>query len=412
MRLLVQLRWIAVGGQLLAILAVHFGLGAPLPLWPMLAVIASLALANPLIRRISYRRTIGPNAILCALLLDVTALAVQLYLSGGASNPFISLFLLQLVLGAIVLDPLRVAALGGATAACFAILGAFSVPLAYPPDIVPMAPRLEALGAWISFVLTGALLTVFVSRLIRNLRERDAHLAELSQRATEEDALVRMGLLASGAAHELGTPLSSISVILNDWRRMPKLVGDADLATELAEMQSELDRCKAIVSDILHSVGAPRGEEMARIAAADLLEEAAAEWRALHPAIPIAYVREPETETAVVVAEPAVRQVLLSLLENAGEASPSGIGLSGAVREGQLAISILDNGPGFTEAQLASVGKPYQSTKGAGRGLGLFLAAALARRIGGRLTVSNRAGGGAMVRLSAPLAPPRRERTA
>lgn len=117
MRLLVQLRWIAVGGQLLTILAVHFGLGLPLPMAPMLAVVAVLAVVNPVVRRISYSRPIGQEAILAALLLDVAALAIQLYFSGGAANPFISLFLLQLVLGAILLEPPLVAILGVAMAA-------------------------------------------------------------------------------------------------------------------------------------------------------------------------------------------------------------------------------------------------------------------------------------------------------
>ncbi len=406
MRLLVQLRWIAVGGQLLTILAVHFGLGVSLPIMPMLAVVAGLALANPLFRSISYRRQIGQGGILAALLLDVAALALQLYFSGGAANPFVSLFLIQLVLGAILLEPVRVAGLGLATATAFAALGAYGLPLSYPASLVLAAPRLEALGAWVSFVLTGGLLAVFVARVIRNLRARDAYLAELSQRAAEEDGLIRMGLLASGAAHELGTPLSSLSVILNDWTRMPGLTGDPELAEELAEMQREVHRCKTVVSDILHSVGTPRGDEVSLMDAGDLLTETAADWRRAHSSIALDY-NGSTLQGVAVVAEPALRQVVASLLDNAGEASPGGILLSGTLAGEGVEIVVTDNGPGFTPQQLASIGKPYQSTKGAGRGLGMFLAAALARRLGGRLTAANRPEGGAQVRLLLPLGPQR-----
>ena len=143
MRLLVQLRWIAVGGQLLTILAVHFGLGVPLPLLPMLSVVAGLALMNHLVRLTLYRRPVGQNAILATLLMDVVALGIQLWLSGGAYNPFISLFLLQLVLGAILMTPIRVAILVGVTAAAYALLGIYGRPLAWPP---PLPPRQNCRG--------------------------------------------------------------------------------------------------------------------------------------------------------------------------------------------------------------------------------------------------------------------------
>ena len=105
MRQLIQLRWLAVAGQLVAILLAHFGLGVTLPLGPMLGVVALLAVANLLFTATLRRDWIVPGELLLALLLDMAALTTQLYLSGGATNPFISLYLLQVVLGAILLSP-------------------------------------------------------------------------------------------------------------------------------------------------------------------------------------------------------------------------------------------------------------------------------------------------------------------
>lgn len=403
MRLLVQLRWIAVAGQLLTILAVHFGLGVPLPLVPMLSIVAALALMNHLVRLDLYRRPVGQNSILATLLMDVVALGLQLWLSGGAFNPFISLFLLQLVLGAILLTPGRVAILVAVTAAAYALLGLYGHPLQWPPALLPHVPWLLAAGSWISFVMTGGLLATFVTRVIRNLRARDAYVAELSQRAIEEDAIVRMGLLASGAAHELGTPLSTLSVILNDWSHMPRLTQDAELTQELAEMQRELGRCKTIVGDILHSVGSPRGEGIEVVRVDAFLEGLARTWTSTRPDVPLSF--EPgDLAGAQMVADPAIRQVVASLLDNAADASPNGVTLSGTRTAEGLEIIIRDSGPGFPVAQLASLGTPYQSSKGAGHGLGLFLAAALARRLEGRLSARNRPEGGADVRLVLPLA--------
>ena len=405
MRLLVQLRWIAVAGQLLAIVVVEFALGVALPLAPMLSVVAVLAFANSYARVVLYRRPVGQTAILQALLFDVAALAFQLYLSGGASNPFISLFFLQLVLGAILLDFVSLGILAAVALAAYAMLAAFGTPLAYPPELLAEVPQIERLGAVISFALTGGLLAVFMARITRNLRARDAYLADLRQHAAEEDGIVRTGLLASGMAHELGTPLSTVSVILNDWSRMPRVAGDAELYPELAVMQREVDRCKTIVGDILHLAGTPRGE--VEIVSADaLLERVATDWQPTCPATPLAY-RSEGLSGARLLAEPAVSQVIASLLDNAAQACPSGIALTALRTAEGLEVLITDYGPGFTDGQLASVGKPHQSIKGPGHGMGLFLAAALARRLGGRLSAANRPEGGAVVQLVLPLAPER-----
>src|SRR6185369_3477403 len=98
----------------------------------------------------------------------------------------------------------------------------------------------------------------FISRINANLRRRDARLAALRQRAAEEDHIVRMGLLASGAAHELGTPLSSLSVLIGDWKSMPRFADDTDMQEDLEDMEAAIKRCKTIVSGILMSAGEAR----------------------------------------------------------------------------------------------------------------------------------------------------------
>lgn len=404
MRQLVQLRWIAVGGQLVTILAVHFGLGVTLPLAALLGVVAMLALANIAIARLQHSRPVGDLAILSALVLDVGLLTVQLYLSGGAGNPFISLFLLQVVLGAILLRARFVWVLLGLTGLCYAVLSARHVPLIYPPSLTPHLAELQAWGAWISFLLTGALLALFMTRIMRNLRTRDARLAALKAQAIEEDGIIRMGLFASGAAHELSTPLSSLAVILNDWARTPRIARDPDLARDLEEMQGEVGRCKTIVTDILRTVGEPRGEAMGRTPAEPYLLEVAGAWREAHPLTPVSE-RHIGLSGASLIAEPALRQAIWNMLDNAADASTAAIALVSRREGGALVIAVDDDGPGFPADQLAAVGRPHHSTKGEGHGMGLFLTASVARRLGGRLEAVNRPDGGASVRLILPLAP-------
>ena len=125
-------------------------------------------------------------------------------------------------------------ALAGITGLCFGLLSLHHRPLAFPPWLFGDIAGLHTLGNWLGFALVTGLLILFVTRISHNMRRSAARLADLRQQASEEEHIVRMGLLASGAAHELGTPLASLSVILSDWRRVPKLRDDAELIGEIA----------------------------------------------------------------------------------------------------------------------------------------------------------------------------------
>jgi two-component system sensor histidine kinase RegB len=142
---------------------------------------------------------------------------------------------------------------------------------------------------------------------------------------------------------------------------------------------------------------------MASVRVEALLAEIVEAWRSSHGAIPLDY-RSERLDGATVAAEPALRQAIWSLLDNAADASPDGIVLSAEVAGERLTIAVMDAGQGFTDEQLAKVGQLYQSSKGAGHGLGLFLASNVARRLGGTLEAANRSDGGAIVRLLLPLA--------
>lgn len=402
MRQLIQLRWIAVMGQLVTILVVNLGLGVGLPLLPMLGVVTLLALVNVGSTLLLYRRQSTNTELLLALLFDVCALTVQLYLSGGATNPFISLFLVQIVLGAILLRMWSVWVLVVIASLCFGFLTIRHRALVYPGNLLPDAADLYTLGSWLSFVLVGTLLVLFITRISRNLRARDAYLAEMHQHAVEEDHIVRMGLFASGAAHELGTPLASLSVILSDWRRVPKLANDPELVGEIEEMEEEVQRCKAIVTDILHSAGQPRGDELGSTEADPFLDQALRDWRDVHSSTQLV-VRRKGTERAVIIADPALRQAIWNLLDNAAEASNGEVAFE-AVREGdRLVLSVRDCGKGFDPVVLENFGKPYQSRKGPGHGVGLFLVTNVMRRLQGGVEAANLPEGGAEVKLFLPL---------
>ncbi len=400
---LVQLRWLAVAGQLATILLTHFAFDIRLPMVPMLGVLAGLVVLNGVsLIVLRARRPITNVELFGALLLDVAALSVQLYLSGGATNPFVSLFLLQVVLGSVLLDRWSSWALVAATSVAFAILTAVYRPIALPSDLGVGLFALHVQGMWVCFALVAVLLVMFVTRINGNLRAQDRRLAEIRRQAVEEEHIVRIGMLASGAAHELGTPLSSLSVILGDWRRVPDIARDPDLARDVADMQAEVQRCKAIVTGILLASGDPRGEESAATTVRALFDRVIADWSAARD---FAHLRYDDRfgEDVSIASDVVLQQAVYNLLDNAAEVSPGGIDIRLTRADDLLMLVVRDQGPGFAAEQLANLGQPYNSSKPElGRGLGLFLVGNVARKLGGTLTARN-TGSGAEVTLRLPL---------
>jgi len=225
----------------------------------------------------------------------------------------------------------------------------------------------------------------------------------LKQRAAEEDHIVRMGLLASGAAHELGTPLASVAVILGDWRHMPKLRADEELMADIEEMQANVQRCKSIVTGILLSAGEARGESPTVTTVNEFINETVQEWRNARPAANLKY-RNIFGSNVSIVSDSTLKQVITNLLDNAFEASPDWIEFRIERHDASLMLQFTDAGPGFVPEMLHELGKPYRSTKGKiGGGLGLFLVVNVVRKLGGSVSAINRSAGGAVVTVTLPL---------
>ena len=403
MWLLIQLRWIAVAGQIATIAFVHSVLGVELPLIPMGLVAGALVVLN-LISLIWLREGHGADdrGLLVALLLDVLALSGQLYFSGGVTNPFAFLFLLQVTLAAVLLDVRMTLAVLVATCASFALLTRAYVPLRIPPGEFDLF-ALHVIGMLICFVLDALLLFFFLTRITRNVREQDARLAALKQHAAEEDHIVRMGLLASGAAHELGTPLSSLSVILGDWRRVPTIASNAELLHEVEEMQAAVKRCKAILTGVLLTAGEARGEAPRVTTVKTFFEELLEEWRAARAPVAFEFKNDFGADVPI-VSDSSLKQIIFNVLDNAYDSSPDWVGVYLAREKDNLSLRVSDRGSGFDPQMLQHFGKPYQSSKGrAGGGLGLFLVVNVVRKLGGSVSATNQSQGGASVDLKLPL---------
>lgn len=400
---LVHLRWLAVAGQFLTILLVHFVLQVDLPLREMLSLLAVLAVFNAgswLRARMPLRVLNGE--LFAVLLVDVAVLTGQLYYAGGVTNPFIFLYLLQVAVASVLLRPRYTWAMVAATTGAFIALSVWHRPLGLEGFAVSL-PLDYTGGLLVCFVLNALLLVVFIGRISRNLRQRDTALAKLRQRAAEEEHIVRMGLLASGAAHELGTPLATLSVILGDWSRMAPFAAEPELREEIEEMQRQIDRCKAIVGGILTSAGETRGDAPVETTLQTFLDGLVTDWKRTRGSVPLQYRRD--GVDMPMVSDTALQQMIGNVLDNAAEAAPGQpLRFDARWDDDTLELRVRDRGSGFREDILERLGAPYHSSKGTGRGLGLFLALNVARTLGGQIHAHNPPDGGAEVVITLPLA--------
>jgi two-component system, sensor histidine kinase RegB len=410
--LLVQLRWLAVFGQAFTIVLSTLLLDLVLPMAPMFIVIGLRVLLNMFsMLRPRMEGEVRNSELMAGLLVDMFALTALLYLSGGAGNPFVFLYVLQVTLGAVLLETWSTWVLAALACACFGVLMHFNVPVVVRGSESDAGHlfELHVLGMFACFLLDVVLLVLFTGQISANLRRRELRLADLRQQTAEHDHIVRMGLLASGAAHELGTPMATMSVILGDWKRMTAFRNDPDLREELDEMDAALQRCKRIVGGILMSAGEARGEAPALTTVAASFDALVAEWGKVAPGVPLDVVIEQPLDEAAfrrtpIISDTSLRQMIFNVLDNAREVSPGWVCLSLRCHGGELAMTVRDRGPGFSQEMLDNFGKPYQSSKDRpGSGLGLFLVVNVMRKLGGDVRAANADGGGAMVTLRLPL---------
>jgi two-component system sensor histidine kinase RegB len=418
LRRLAVLRGIAIAGQCAALVLAYLALDMQLPWLPLFFTIAALSALNLLTwLRLHSDRPVGNAELYAQLCADVLALAALVYFSGGSTNPFISLFLLPLVIAAATLPRAYTWGMAALTTLCYTLLMKFYVPLPRSVSALPNDPdmagmegmgqdmggmstdnifNLHVIGMWLGFVLSAGIIAFFVVKMAQAVRERDDSLAKAREETLRNERIVALGTLAAGAAHELGTPLSTMAVVIGE------LGHEADLPPEWRESLTLLDgqvrNCRRILDKMLDDT-----HNFTRQPLAQFLDETMEEWRLLRPATECRYHAEGCGQAILPDADPALRASLINLLNNAADASPEWIEVAARCEGENLVLTINDHGPGLTPEAAARAGSAFFTTKTQGRGLGLFLANATLERLGGKVRLFNREGGGAATEVTLPI---------
>jgi two-component system, sensor histidine kinase RegB len=370
-------------------------LGMSLPLEPILLAIGALVALN--IGRMLRMNAISQTELFIELVLDSVALTLVLYFSGGISNPFVSFYLVQLTLGAMLLPGRLSWSLASLLLCLYTILIFFYQPMVHRHDSGlgnNPAFNLHTVGAWLTFALSLLIVATFLVRMVSSLRQYERKLAFAREEHFRNERIVALGALAASTAHELGTPLSTIAVIAKELER--RLDSSPQLREMLQSLRTQVDVCKSSLTSLTHNSGAARIESCSLRAANDFIAETLTEWHAMRPDAKFIFSLESAAPPPSIIDEPTLKHALISVLNNAADVSPESIKVRTNWNNQQLSIEVIDAGPGLSDQNLQRAGNTPFSTKSSrqGLGIGLYLARATLERFGGSLTLANSQQGG------------------
>jgi two-component system, sensor histidine kinase RegB len=408
-RTLAAIRWVAIAGQAIALLFVHYGLGFDLPIGPALATVGVSVLVNLSIA-IRRRAGIAPGArsVVRYLAFDIVQLAVLLYLTGGLQNPFAFLLLAPVAVSATVLGAWSTAALSLLVFACVSLLAFWHLPLPWrgaPPEL----PLLYIFGAWTALIIGIVFFAVYTWRVADEARRLFDGLAATQLALAREQQLSAVGAMAAAAAHELGTPLGTIAIVVRELSR--EVPPDSPLAEDVALLREQSERCRRILAELGQRPGDAAGTPFATLPIGAVVEAAAARHDAGRVTLdldPVPYPEAPDSPPPVLAPMPEIIHGLGNLIQNALQFAVRRVRVETRWNEDEVSVTIIDDGPGFPQTILDRLGEPYLSvrgTQGGNMGLGIFIAQTLLKRTGATVTFRNAAERGAEVEVVWPRGP-------
>lgn len=395
-RTLVQLRWIAIFGQLLTLGITAVRLTRDLPLSSALAAIGAAALLNVGLVALYPRnaRLVGGEALL-HLGFDLVQLGVLLFLTGGLTNPFCVLLIVPVTISATLLSARATAALLATAFAILIALWHWALPLPWAGHPI-FLPPLYRLGILLGLMLAMAFLSIYAWQVSAEGRRRQLALIATQTALERESKMSALGSLAAAAAHELGGPLGTITLVARDLETA--FGGDAVHRADVALLSSEVKRARDILVGIANRAEAE--DPFPRVALTALLIEAAGEG-----APPVTVAIDPALAKVRVARTPELLHGLANLISNARRHAANAVRLSAGQAGEAVELLVEDDGAGFPDTLLPHLGEPFlgPSRSGAGgTGLGIFIATTLLERTGGRLSFSNMSQGGARVAIRWP----------
>ena len=405
---LVGLRWLAVIGQLIGVLFTAWGLGYPLPLVECLSLIALSVVVN-LALILRFGAGDRPSATVSTIQLgyDLIQLGGLLSLTGGLENPFSLLLLAPVSVSATTLPQRSTFILAALAILLATTISVFHLPLPWDPQQNLAIDRVYVIGIWVSLVCGVVFIAGYTNRVAHEARQLADALTATELALSRHEQLSALDGLAAAAAHELGTPLSTIALAAKE---MKADIPAGPLADDVDLIIAQSARCRAILAKLRSLRSGDQGDPFAEVRLGELLEEVVKPLEGLGKSI---FVEIPET-----LGEPVLKRNvgllygLGNLIENATQFARARVTVEASWDRASVGVIVTDDGPGFPDDLITRLGEPYLTTRArntapesdapGGLGLGIFIAKTLLERTGARLAFENAPQGGARVRILWP----------
>jgi two-component system sensor histidine kinase RegB len=390
LRTLVFVRWTVIAGQFATVLLVAFGFGFRLPLTALLSIIA-LAVAVNVLGIVSRRgRALSDRTAAAYLGFDILELSALLFLTGGLVNPFAVLVLGPIAVGAAVLGRDYSRLLTALAILCLTTLFASPFSLPWHGGESPSLPGLYQFGVWVALTLACGFIATYNWSVSDEARRISEALAETQLTLAREQRLTALGTLAAAAAHELGTPLSTIAVVAKELAR--DVPADSPFAEDVALIQSQCDRCRRILAELARKPEDAEESPFDRLPLEQLVDAAAAPHRLRGISLEVQSKVAPGSEPPILRRTPEIMHGLGNILQNAMQFAATSVAVTAESDSARVVITVSDDGPGFTPGLLGRLGEPYLSQRDYGAehlGLGIFIAQTLLERTGAELSFEN-----------------------
>jgi len=405
---LLSLRALSVSGQLIAVFVAVFYLDMLLPVGALLYILGALLVWSVFsLWFFKKSHNYSADSFFLQLLVDVISLTAVLYFTGGATNPFAWFLLVPHSVASTLLTRHHVWLMALFTSLAYTLLVFYYQPLQHLDHHMEMGAgghfKDHVVGMWIGFVLATILLAHFVAGMAESLRKRNELLLEMKEQIFRDERIVALGTLATGAAHELGTPLGTMDIVLHELVLDVKDSRDEAMKSKLAIMQGQIKRCKKVLLGITESVTVDQYDSGQLMAVDEYIKVVISQWRISHLGVDLHESIDSLGPAPSLVSDMALTQALINILDNAAQASPAYVAINLAWSNKDIVIEVIDRGAGMSEIQLAKLGSGLMSSKEQGLGIGTYLSEASIERMGGTIQWRNGVESGVCVSIKLPL---------
>lgn len=403
-----SLRVLSVSGQLIAIVVSIYYLDISLPIQPLAMIISGLIVWSLVtLFLLKQASQITHNAFFVQLVVDVIALTGILYFTGGATNPFAWFLLVPHSIASTLLTRRHAWLMALLTSVSYTLLVFYYQPLVHSNHAMEMSASghfaAHVIGMWIGFVLSSFLLAFFVAGMADSLRKRNKLLSDMRERIFRDERLVALGTLASSAAHELGTPLGTMDIVLHELDIDLREKVDESAINKLSILQGQIKRCKKVLSSITEKATSEKFDSGQWVQVDQYLASIVAQWRISNLNINLIEEVKGQGEAPKLLSDVALTRALMNVLDNAARVSPHYIRLELNWDDHDIRLFIEDEGSGMDKLHLDKLGKHIMASKDNGLGLGVYITKATLERLGGSIRWENRKPKGVCVSILLPV---------